>query len=103
MHDTFFVQFADGYDDLGRVEFDNILAKTFLLLENFVKFTTIDERHYEIKPSLRLEQVLHTAKERVVSFEKNVFFKGSWSNLVILDEYILTDSLDGIFFTSCGK
>ncbi len=77
MHDTFFVQFADGYDDLGRVEFDNVLAEAFLLLENFVKFSTIDERHHEIKPSLRLEQVLHTAQEWMVSFEKNVFFKGS--------------------------
>ncbi len=77
MHDTLFVQFADGYDNLGRVEFDNVLIEAFLLLENFVKFTTIDEWHHEIKPCLRLEQVLHTAQEWVISFKKNVFFEGS--------------------------
>ena len=52
MHDVSLMQFSNSYDNLGSVEFDNILAKSLLFLKDLVKLAAIDERHDEVKTSI---------------------------------------------------
>jgi len=51
VHDAFFVQFSNGNNDLSGIELDNIFTKSFLLLEDLVKLTTIDEWHDKVEAS----------------------------------------------------
>ena len=74
MHDALVVQLSDANDDLCGVKFNNILIKSLLLLENLVQLTAINERHDEVETGIRLEQVLHTAEEGVISLKENVLF-----------------------------
>ena len=63
------MKFANCDNDLCCVELDNILIEALLLLEYFVQLSAINERHYEVETGIRLEQIVHTAKERVISFK----------------------------------
>jgi len=49
VHDSLFVKLANADDDLGSVELYNVFAKSFLFLEDFVKFTSIDEWHHKVE------------------------------------------------------
>lgn len=60
VHDTLLVKISDGHTNLKGIELNHWLRKALVCLENFVKFSTFYERHYEVKPSLGLEKILHT-------------------------------------------
>ena len=69
MHDTLLVELADGDNDLSGVELDNALVEALLFLENLVEFTTVDEGHDEVETGFRLEKVVHSTEERMISLE----------------------------------
>lgn len=60
------MEFSYGNNDLGSIELHSTLFESFLDLKDLVEFTSIDERHYEIKTSFRLEKIVHTTQERMV-------------------------------------
>ena len=88
---------------MRSVEFDNFFRKPFLLLEDLIEFTAINEWHDEVKTCIRLEHVFHAAKERVVGFEQDVLFKRRRLDLVVLDQHVLSDSLDSVFLACLRK
>ena len=100
MHDALVVQLSDANDDLCGIKLNNILIKSLLLLENLVQLTAINERHDEVETGVRLEQVLHTAEEGVISLKENVLLQSCGLYLIILDQHILPDRLDGELLAS---
>lgn len=89
--------------DLSSVKSDNILGKTFLGFENFVKLASLYEGHNEVKTCVWLEQIVHTNKEWMVAPEKNIFFKLRILNLVVLNQDVLPDSFDSVYFVKLRK
>jgi len=53
------MQIADSNDDLCGVELNLLLREAFVLLEDLIELTTLDEGHDKVKTQLRLEQVVH--------------------------------------------
>ena len=102
VHDIFRMQLTDGDNYLRSVEFDHFFRESFLLLEDLIKFTAINEGHDEVKTCIRLEHVFHAAKELVVSFEQDVLFERRRLDLIVLYQHVLSDSLDRVFFTCLG-
>jgi len=89
--------------DLSCVESDNFLGKTFLGFENFVKLASLNEWHHEVKTCVWLEKVVHAYKEGVVATKKNVFFKLSILDLVVLYQDVLPDGFDSVCFVKLRK
>ena len=58
VHDVLVVKVLDAEDELDDEELDLLLVKSFFLCEHSGEFTTVHERHYEIKSFLRLEEHL---------------------------------------------
>jgi hypothetical protein len=52
MHDVFGMQFSDSQCNLSSIETDCVLAESLFRLENFVQFSSLDERHDEVEPQL---------------------------------------------------
>ena len=71
------MKFSNRNNNLSRVELDDALIESFVLLEYFVKLSPVDEGHHEVEACVGLKKVLHSAKERVICLKKNVFLKGS--------------------------
>ena len=72
VRDAHFVEFANRGDDLGGIKLDYIFFEALFFLENLVELTTIDEGHDEVEANLRLEEIVHSTEERVISFEKDI-------------------------------
>lgn len=85
MHNSLLVQIPDCKDDLGRIKLHDFLGESFVLLEDFVQFTTLYERHHEVESRIRLEQVLHTHEERVLATEENVLLQLSVLYLIVVN------------------
>jgi len=49
MRDALRMKIANSHGDLSSIEFNNVLRESLLALEDFVQFTTSDERHDEVK------------------------------------------------------
>lgn len=96
MHDTLAVQLANSDDNLGCIEFHCIFWEALLFLENLIELSTIDKWHNEIEAGFRLEEVVHSTKEGMISFKEDLLFKSNAGNLVIFNEYIFSDRLDSI-------
>ncbi len=94
MHDAFCMQVADRHANLQGVEFDNWLGQTSVRFENFVKLTSFDKWHDKVESFLRLEQVLHTNKERMVTAEKDIFLQSCVLYLFEIQKNVLADRLD---------
>ena len=62
-----------------------MLGKTPLGFEEAVELTTPDEGHDEEETEIAHEEVLHTHKELVLTFEHDVFFQFRIFDLVIFD------------------
>lgn len=108
MHDAFCVQVADCHANLQGVEFDDGFWQTLVRFENFVELTSFDEGHDKVESFLRLEQVLHTNKEWMVTAEKDIFLQTRVLNLLEIQENILADGLDSPLLVSlvslkCGQ
>ena len=100
MHDSFLVQLTNGDDNLSSIELDLGLRESLVLLKDLVQLSSIDEWHDKVQSRLRLEKIIHTAQEWMVSLKQNVLLEGHACHLVILDQHILSDGLDGIFLLS---
>jgi hypothetical protein len=74
VHDTLAVQVPNCKRYLSSVEFYNFLTQTLLCFKNFVELSTFDEGHHKVEPCLRLEEIVHSDKEGVITAEKNIFF-----------------------------
>jgi len=90
------VQLTDSQCYLRAVEPDSIFAEALLTLEDLIELSTLDKRHYEVKPQLRLEQEVHAHQERVVSSEENIFLQESTLYLIMFNEHILPNGLDSV-------
>ena len=88
---------------MRSIEFDHLFRESFLLLEDLIKFTAINEWHDEVKTCIRLEHVFHAAEELVIGFEQNVLLERRRLDLIVLYQHVLSDSLDSVFFTCLGK
>jgi hypothetical protein len=55
MHDSLLVELAKSQYDLRCVKFDHMFWEPLLGLKYFVKLSTADERHNEVKPCFGLE------------------------------------------------
>lgn len=97
------MQLANCNDDLSSVKLDSRLIEALLLLEDFVKFSAVDKRHNEVEAGLRLEQIVHTTEERVISLKQDIFLQSSRLDLIILDQHVFADSLDCVFLASLRK
>lgn len=73
-----------------------MFLKSSLWLEESVELTAPDEWHYEEKSKVGHEEVLHTDKELVLTFEHDILFQFSVLDLVILNKDILSNNFDGI-------
>ena len=49
MHDSLRVKETDCHADLSCVESDSLLAESLMLLEHFIKLTSLDKRHNEVQ------------------------------------------------------
>jgi hypothetical protein len=98
MHNALIMKVADSHTDLGSIKLHNVFAESLLRLKNFVELASFDKGHYEVEALRRLEQVVHTDKERVVAAKKNIFFKLGVLDLIVFNENILADCFNGIEF-----
>lgn len=73
MSNTLLVKVTNCHYDLGSVELDYIFGESLLALEDFIELTTSDERHDEVETKLRLEEIVHADKERMITAEQNIF------------------------------
>jgi hypothetical protein len=73
-----------------------LLAKSLARLENLVKFSSANEGHNKVKPGRRLEQVLHADEEGMLAAEQNVFLQLRVLHLVVLNQHVFPDRLDGV-------
>ena len=62
-----------------------MFLKSSLRLEESVKLSTPDKGHDKEKSEIRHEEVLHSDKELVLTFEHNIFLQLSVLDLVVLD------------------
>ena len=69
MGNTLRMKVADGQDNLGSVELDNVLWESLLALEHLVQLSSSNEGHDEVQAELRLEEVVHAHQEWVVAAE----------------------------------
>lgn len=74
VHDALAVEVPNCKRNLGSVKLYNFLTQTLLCFKNFVELSTFNEGHHKVEPCLRLEEIVHSDKERVITAEKNVFF-----------------------------
>lgn len=98
VHDSLAVQVADSHRNLHGVKRDNGLGQSLSCLEHLVELSAADEGHHEVEPSLRLEQIVHAAEERVVTAKQDILLKLRVLDLVVLDENVLADNLDCVLF-----
>lgn len=73
-----------------------MFLKSSLWLEESIELTAPDEWHDEEKSKVGHEEVLHTDKELVLTFEHDILFQFSVLDLVILNKDILSNNFDGI-------
>ena len=97
------MKLSNTNDDLCSIEFDYVFAESLLLLEDFVKLSSIDEWHDKVESCFGLEQIFHSAQEGMICFKQNVFLKGRRLDLVVLNEHIFANGLDGVLFACLGK
>ena len=90
------VQVTDGVDDLNGPELDGTLFNAAHALIYFVELGTLKEWHDEVKAQLVLKHVVHLAQEGMIDAEHSLHFEERAIDLVSFEEYILSDSLDGI-------
>lgn len=69
VHNALGMEIADGEADLEGVELDGLLRQPLLCLEDLVELTTTYERHDEVEALGRLEEILHTDEEWMVTAE----------------------------------
>lgn len=72
MSNTLLVKISNSHGNLSSVELDNVFRESFLALENFIELPTSNKGHDEVKSKLRLEEVVHTNEERVVTGEEDI-------------------------------
>ena len=73
-----------------------MLLEPPLGLEESVELTTSDERHDEEQSEVRHEQVLHSNQELVLALEHDVLLQLGVLNLVVFNQYILSNDFDGV-------
>lgn len=103
MHDALAVQVPNCKSNLGSVELYNFLTQALLCFKNFVELSTFNERHHKVEPCLRLEEIVHSDKEGVITAEKNVFFELGVLHLIVLNKHIFPNSFDGVEFLLLDK
>ena len=96
VHDTLRVEVADCQDNLQRIEPDHWLRQTLLHLEDLVELASFDKRHDEVETLRGLEQVVHTTQEGMITSEENVLLQLGILDLLVIEQDILTDCLDGV-------
>ena len=50
MHDPLLMEFSDRNDNLSSIELNHIFRESFLLLEDLIELSSVDEWHDKIKP-----------------------------------------------------
>jgi uncharacterized protein YheU (UPF0270 family) len=90
------VEITYSHSDLSCVELNYVLREPFLALEDLVELSSSNEGHDEVESELRLEQVVHTYQERMVTGEQYIFLKLCIIDLIELKENILSDRLNGV-------
>lgn len=96
MRDTLLVQVADSECNLSRIKLDNVLTESFLLLENFVQFTSFDEGHDKVEAELGLKQVVHSHEEGMIARKQYIFLQLCVVYLIILEQHVLADGFNRV-------
>ena len=94
VHDVLFVQSAKAYDKLPGQEFYNLFVEPFIILQNLVELTALQQVHHKVQSSICLEDVVHLAQERMVQCRQNLELIESRRNLVCRDELVFPNGFD---------
>ena len=75
MHNSPLVEFSNTDNDLSCVKLCDLFVKSFVLFEDLVKLSTIDEWHNIKEAQLRLKEVLHSTEEWVIRLKQNLYLE----------------------------
>jgi hypothetical protein len=90
------MQMADGNSDLERVELGSVFGESGAVPQVHEELTSSDESHHEEDLLFRLEHVMHSHKEGVVSLHQDVLFQLCALNLIVVKDHIFPQRLHGV-------
>lgn len=96
MSDPLVVEITYRHGYLSSVKLDNLLSESLLFLKHLIKFSSFDKRHDKVETKLGLEQVVHAYEEWVIAGKQDILLEFSIVDLVIFQEDILSNGLNGI-------
>ena len=92
----FAVKVTECHGNLNRIKTRSLFRESCNLSQVREQLTTSHKSHDEEHFLLRLEDVIHTDQEGVISLHENVLLEFRRLNLVILNDYILAEGLHGV-------
>lgn len=87
---------------MGSEELSLVLREHTNLYQVAEKLTSLDKLHQEVDTKLVLEDVLHINEEWVVDLAQNVLLELDVFHLLVLQDYVLPDTLHGVEFVRSG-
>ena len=103
MHDSLLMELAEADDDLRNEKLYGRFIKGSLGLQNLVELTASNVGHHEVQALVSLEEVLHAAQEMVIRLEQDLLLQERGLYLIIVNQLVLSDGLDGESFIFRGK
>ena len=96
MNDRHLMQVPNSHHKLCRIKPNTLFLEPLSLFHDFVKLTASNKRHHEVKSVVILEDIVHIDEERMVHLDHDLFFEECALNLLIFNENVLSDGLNGV-------